>query len=156
MSAPKPHISLVVTDLDNTLYDWVTFFVTSFYRMVEVASELLDAPREQLLDELQAVHRRYHDSEYPFALLETDIVLSRFGDIPRLESKERLKPAFQAFNEARDETLRLWPRRGGYATRLSGSRMRAARTPKGCSGRSSWRSSFRPRLMAAAETAILR
>lgn len=109
MPSTKPHISLVVTDLDNTLYDWVTFFVTSFYRMVAKASEILNVNEETLLDELRTVHRRYHDSEYPFALLETAVVQARFGNLSRLEMKQQLDPAFRAFNDARDSTLRLYP-----------------------------------------------
>lgn len=108
MRQERPHISLVVTDLDNTLYDWVTFFVSSFYRMVDSATELLGVERETLLDQLQAVHKHYHDSEYPFALLETEIVRARFAGSTRLELKQRLDPAFHAFNEARDQSLRLY------------------------------------------------
>lgn len=109
MRQERPHIALVVTDLDNTLYDWVTFFVTSFYRMVDVAAELLGVDRDVLLDQLQEVHRRYHDSEYPFALLETRAVRERFAASSRLELKQRLDPALHAFNEVRAQTLKLYP-----------------------------------------------
>lgn len=108
MSLQRPHISLVVTDLDNTLYDWVTFFVTAFYRMVDTAATLLNIRQEQLLDELQRVHRKYHDSEYPFALLETRVVLDRFAGASRRDLKQALDPAFRAFNEARDQSLKLY------------------------------------------------
>jgi FMN phosphatase YigB (HAD superfamily) len=109
MPSSKPAISLVVTDLDNTLYDWVTYFVTAFYEMVSVATALLEVPEDELLDQLQAVHRYYHDAEYPFALLETNVVRAKFGTLSRRQQKERLDPAFDAFNEARDRTLRLYP-----------------------------------------------
>lgn len=109
MLPQRPHISLVVTDLDNTLYDWVTFFVSAFYRMVDTASEILDVDREQLLDELRAVHRHHHDSEYPFALLETRVVRERFSDLSRLQLKQHFALAFKSFNDARDRTLRLYP-----------------------------------------------
>jgi FMN phosphatase YigB (HAD superfamily) len=109
MSPERPHISLVVTDLDNTLYDWVTFFVSAFYRMVDTATELLAVDREELLDQLRDVHRRYHDSEYPFALLETRIVRERYGASSRRDLKQRLDAAFQSFNEVRDRTLQLYP-----------------------------------------------
>lgn len=109
MTLERPHIALVVTDLDNTLYDWVTFFVKSFYRMVESASALLDVSQDVLLDQLQQVHQHYRDSEYPFALLETRIVQERFSGLSRLELKQRLDPAFRSFNEARNQTLTLYP-----------------------------------------------
>ena len=75
----KPTIRLVVTDLDNTLYDWVSFFVPSFYAMVDEAVELLQVARERLLDDLQEVHVRYGTSEQPFALLETKVVEDRLS-----------------------------------------------------------------------------
>ncbi len=43
-------IKLVVCDLDNTLYDWVTFFSKAFYAMVETAVPILEVPKDQILD----------------------------------------------------------------------------------------------------------
>ena len=36
-----PVISLVITDLDNTVYDWLTAFVPAFYAMVHEAARLI-------------------------------------------------------------------------------------------------------------------
>lgn len=105
----RPKIKLLVTDLDNTLYDWVTFFGKSFYAMVDVAVESLGVPREQLLDELREVHRRYHNSEQPFALLETATVQRVFGHLSRREQLVSLNDAFHAFNSMRKETLATYP-----------------------------------------------
>jgi phosphoglycolate phosphatase len=105
----KPTVSLVVTDLDNTLYDWVTSFAAAFTQMVDVAAPILDVSREQLLDELQAVHRRFHNSEQPFALLETEIAQQRMGGLTREEQVSRLNDAFHAFNSTRKRTLSLYP-----------------------------------------------
>lgn len=102
-------IRLFVTDLDNTLYDWVSFFAVSFYEMVSVAAGLLGVPEEILLDELRDVHRRHHNSEHPFALLETPSVRNRFGALSRAEQKRALDEAFHAFNRKRAETLVLYP-----------------------------------------------
>jgi len=77
--------------------------------MVETASDLLKVDQEALLDELQEVHKLYHDSEYPFALLETRLIKERFPKLSRLELKQQLDPAFRAFNETRDRTLELYP-----------------------------------------------
>lgn len=108
MSA-KPKITLLVTDLDNTLYDWISFFVPSFYAMVNVALTILDVKEEDLLDELQTVHRRYKNSEHPFALLETKSAIKKFPGLDRKDLAHVLDPAFHAFNRARKETLCLYP-----------------------------------------------
>ncbi|MFT3698263.1 MAG: HAD family hydrolase [Kofleriaceae bacterium] len=105
----KPRVRLLVTDLDNTLYDWVTFFATSFMEMVEAATRILAADKEKLLDDLRLVHRKYHNSEHPFALLETDTVRSTLVGATPEQCADRLNEAFHAFNSARKRTLRLYP-----------------------------------------------
>lgn len=100
---------LLVCDLDNTLYDWVTYFVTSFYAMVNETVRLTGCDRERLLDDFRAVHRKHHDSEYPFALLETRTVNELFPNRSRNEIATALDPAFHAFNSSRKESLYLYP-----------------------------------------------
>jgi phosphoglycolate phosphatase-like HAD superfamily hydrolase len=101
-------IALVITDLDNTLYDWVSAFVPAFYEMVREAALLMGIERERLLDDLQAVHRLHGDSEHPFALLETVAVQNRFAGVSRSELAEILDPAFHAFNRVRKHKLKLY------------------------------------------------
>ncbi|MFN8700938.1 MAG: HAD family hydrolase [Rhodospirillales bacterium] len=99
---------LVILDLDNTLYDWVSFFVSSFYAMIDEAVAILNCDKEELLDDLRDVHRRWHDSEHPFALLETVIVASRFPGMSRSELKIVLDRAFHRFNSVRNKELRAY------------------------------------------------
>ena len=108
-ASSRPRVELVVTDLDNTLYDWVTFFVESFYAMVDVASEALGVSVDELCDQLRTVHQSHHDSEHPFALLETKLVRARYPELTPRERKQRLDAAFHAFNSKRRATLRLYP-----------------------------------------------
>lgn len=102
-------IQLVITDLDNTLYDWYAWFIPAFYAMVDVASNILDVDKEALLDELKSVHVRYHNSEQPFAILETPTVERRLPNATRLERKQFLDSAFVAFKQVRNQNLRLFP-----------------------------------------------
>jgi phosphoglycolate phosphatase len=105
----KPQIKLLVTDLDNTLYDWVSFFVPAFYAMVHVAADILGVNEEHLLDELQKVHRKYQNSEHPFALLETKSAREAFPHLGRRELAKVLDQAFHTFNRERKERLQLYP-----------------------------------------------
>lgn len=102
-------VRLVVTDLDNTLYDWVSYFVPAFYEMVTVAAPLLEVSLESLLDDLQRIHRKHGNSEHPFALLETDAVGKRFPGLSREAQAQQLNEAFIAFNRRRKQTLKLYP-----------------------------------------------
>ena len=105
----QPGIRLLITDLDNTLYDWVGYFVPAFYAMVDKVVEMLGCDREKLLDDFRDVHQRYHDSEHPFALLETAIINERFKGRDRYETAKALDAAFHAFNSTRKTHLRLHP-----------------------------------------------
>ena len=85
---------LIICDLDNTLYDWVAYFVEAFYAMSEAAAEILDISIEVLLDELKEVHQKHHDSEHPYALLETESVKNLLHRYSREEAYALLNPAF--------------------------------------------------------------
>lgn len=99
---------LIICDLDNTLYDWVGYFVPSLYAMVDEAVRILGVDREVLLDDLQKVHRRHHDSEHPFSLMETSAVRTSYPKLSRRELAVNLDEAFHAFNSKRVETLVLY------------------------------------------------
>lgn len=105
----RKKIGLLICDLDNTLYDWVTIFSKAFYAMVDAAVPILEADKEQLLDDLQEVHRRYHNTEHPFALLETNVATRKFPELKKAELYEQLSPAFHAFNSVRKRLLKLYP-----------------------------------------------
>lgn len=100
---------LLVCDLDNTLYDWVRYFVSSFYAMVNEVVRLTSCDRERLLDDFRRVHQRHRDSEHPFALLETEVVHDLFRGYTLREIARQLDPAFHAFNATRKSTLVLHP-----------------------------------------------
>ena len=101
-------VKLLICDLDNTLYDWVGYFVPSFYAMVDEATNILGCDREALLDDFKQVHQRHHDSEHPFALLETNIVNTTFPGRSRRELATIFDSAFHAFNSERKRNLHLY------------------------------------------------
>jgi FMN phosphatase YigB (HAD superfamily) len=100
---------LIVTDLDNTLYDWVEYFVTAFYAMVDELALLIPIERDALLDEFREVHRHHHNSEHPFAVLELPSVKKHFDGSSPTEVLQALGAALVAFNRARRQTLVLYP-----------------------------------------------
>jgi FMN phosphatase YigB (HAD superfamily) len=104
----KRKISLLITDLDNTVYDWITAFVPSLYAMVRTASPILHVDENVLLDELQDVHQRHKDTEHPFALLETKTVVEFARNNPSFDIRKVLDPAFHAFNRLRKEKLKVY------------------------------------------------
>ncbi|HET6324488.1 MAG TPA: HAD-IA family hydrolase [Planctomycetaceae bacterium] len=99
---------LLITDLDNTLYDWVTFFALSFRSLVEALVEDIGVDREKLLDEFKVIHQMHGDSEYPFAALELPSVRAKYGDKGTEELKNAIDHAFHAFNKTRKMHLKLY------------------------------------------------
>lgn len=110
----------LICDFDNTLYDWVGFFVPSLFVMIDEAVRILGCDRESLIAQLRHVHRLHGDSEHPFALLETEIVRTTFSED---EAKEVLDPAFHAFNRARKDLLKLYPGVAGTLALLKEARI---------------------------------
>lgn len=109
MTGTKKEVELLVLDLDNTLYDWFSFFVPSFYAMIEVAASRLGCSQRELLAQARAVHQRHHDIEHPFALLETEAAQELIRSSSVEDAVEKLDPAFHAFNRERIRTLQLYP-----------------------------------------------
>jgi FMN phosphatase YigB (HAD superfamily) len=101
-------MALIITDLDNTLYDWVAYYARSFRAMSARLSELLEVEEERVLSDFRTVHQRYGNSEQPFAILELECVARAFGRLSRAELAERLAEPMEAFNEARSRFLRLY------------------------------------------------
>jgi FMN phosphatase YigB (HAD superfamily) len=101
-------IRAVITDLDNTLYDWVTFFAHSFDAMVSELTRILDVDRQSLLAQFKEIHVRYGSTETPWAALELPTAQSRFPLLSSSEMAEKLGPAFSAFSASRKEYLQLY------------------------------------------------
>src|SRR6266545_5311120 len=102
-------VRLVITDLDNTLYDWYVSFIPAFYAMVDEAAEIIGVEKEKLLDELKLVHVRYHNTEQPFSILEIPSLERKFPNASTLERHNVLSAAFGKFSEMRKANLRLFP-----------------------------------------------
>ena len=101
-------IKLLVTDLDNTLYDWLGFFVPSFYAMIRVAAPIIGLTEDDILAEFKEVNTANGNTEKPFALLDLPSVKNRFGNLSVPEQKMKLDEAFHEFNRVRKRTLSLY------------------------------------------------
>ena len=99
---------LLITDLDNTLYDWVTFFVKAFQGMVDELSILLGVDQEQLLTEFKALHQLCGSSEQPFTALDLPSVRKKFPGASRQHLLRELDKPLHAFNRLRKQHLRLY------------------------------------------------
>lgn len=102
-------MKLLITDLDNTLYDWVSFYSQSFSAMAEELSKEINVPLDILLSEYKVIHQRFGNSEKPFATLELPSVISYFGTSDKILLQKKLTRVFSAFSSKRNQTLKLYP-----------------------------------------------
>ncbi|QQN63565.1 HAD family hydrolase [Bradyrhizobium diazoefficiens] len=96
----------LITDLDNTLFDWVDLWFNCFSSMLDSIAEISGITREKLIPEIAAVHRRHGTSEYSFLIEE----------IPSLQNTLRgrravdvFAPAIDIYRRKRREHLKLFP-----------------------------------------------
>lgn len=102
-------IKLLITDLDDTLYSWIGFFIPAFYAMAEEVSRIIKVDLSSLLEEYKHVHQEKGSVEYPFATLLLPSVKATFPTYSRKKIQEELDPAFHRFHSVRKENLKLFP-----------------------------------------------
>jgi phosphoglycolate phosphatase len=98
-------LKLIVLDIDNTLFDWVTYYVNSFRALLFKLEATVGVPFAQLAKEAKQVFADQHTIEYPFVIQHMPSVLNYYGqDVDRL-LVEGVEPARAAFNHAAKEYL---------------------------------------------------
>jgi phosphoglycolate phosphatase len=109
-------IKVVLTDLDNTLYNWVDYYVPSFLAMVEELSGVTGIDQETLKASFKRVHEHYKTTEYSFAVEQLDVLAQAHQGLATTELLTRYDSTFRAFRRVRKNTLRLYE---GVAETLS-------------------------------------
>ena len=102
-------IRLVICDLDNTLYDWVGYFVPAFDAMVAELVGATGTSEEKLLESFRRVHQRRGTSEYALAVAELDVLAEVDASLDLRERLEKHSAALAAFREHRRRGLHLYP-----------------------------------------------
>ncbi len=99
-------IRLFITDLDNTLFDWFTAWHASFSALLSSLVELSGIPAETLETEIREVHQRRRTSEYSYLVQELPSLQRKH---PGKDQGVIYRPAIDAYRQAREVTLRLYP-----------------------------------------------
>lgn len=102
-------IKLFITDLDDTLYSWIGFFIPAFYDMIKEISSIISVPQEQLLKEYKQIHQNMGSVEYPFATINLPSVRDKYVGFSDAQIKEELDSGFYRFNCTRKKLLKLYP-----------------------------------------------
>lgn len=102
----KQTVSVVITDLDNTLYDWLRIWHEPFRAMLDKLVEISGVSEEQLAQEIQRVYQKHGTSEYAFLIEELPSLVQKHPgeDLTKVYSE-----AIDAYVHVRREVLELYP-----------------------------------------------
>ena len=98
--------TVFLTDLDNTLFDWVGLWHQCFSAMLKKIVEISQIPESTLLPEIAEVHQRHGTSEYSFLISEIPS-LQEFLD--GRAAADVFEAAILAYRKERKKHLKLYP-----------------------------------------------
>ncbi|MGR6503829.1 HAD family hydrolase [Shewanella sp. Koi 1] len=103
MKKPK---SVLITDLDNTLFNWFEIWFKSFKPMLTEIARISNIPEDTLKKEIKVIHQKHGTAEYAFLIEDIPSLLNKYG------SKEAvhkiMTPAIEAYRKGRSENLKLY------------------------------------------------
>lgn len=102
----KVRATVLITDLDNTLFDWFDVWYRSFSAMLEIVLRKSGVSRERLITEIKAIHRKHKTSEYAFLLEKLPSLQSKYGEA---NITIEFSDAIEAYRTERKTALTLYP-----------------------------------------------
>lgn len=106
MSLERKRKTVLITDLDNTLFDWVALWYSCFTAMMAKVTEISGISLNELKPEIRKVHQKHGTSEYAFLIEELPQLKSKFPSQPLTDV---FQPAIEAYRARRRECLCLYP-----------------------------------------------
>jgi phosphoglycolate phosphatase len=103
----KRAASLLVTDLDNTLWDWFEIWYASFSALLDGIAKISGISKEDLEPAIRQIHQRRGTSEYSYLVGELPPLRELHGDDADLQ--EIYADAISAAREARTHVVHLYP-----------------------------------------------
>ncbi|MEM9707994.1 MAG: HAD family hydrolase [Pseudomonadota bacterium] len=97
--------SILITDLDNTLFDWVDIWYRSFSAMLDSVVATTGIDRDKLIPEIRRVHQRHGTSEYAFLLEEVPSLVEYCNGRDPVDVFE---DAIRSYRSTRKEALKLF------------------------------------------------
>lgn len=96
---------LLITDVDNTLFDWQHVWYETFSAMIDRVRAISGIDEDQIYRECSVIHQKYGTSEYSHLLEELPCLRRIYGN----NVTEIMQPAIDDFRSARRAHLELYP-----------------------------------------------
>lgn len=108
MGSVVEHATVLLIDLDNTLYDWLGFFGPAIRGLCSRLSELSGCSVKELYDDFRLVFSRHGTVEYSFALQELPCLLKLHPDLKRAEIVKKYFSAIEVYQSRRRQFLKIY------------------------------------------------
>lgn len=102
---PDKRFDLFVTDIDNTVFDWVRYYSVACSAMLDFAARRVGSSFDALSSEASEVFAREGSIEYPFVIQELPSVIRHYGDDIDALLGECVEPARVIFRDAAEPLL---------------------------------------------------
>jgi len=99
-------VSTLITDLDNTLWDWFEIWYASFRAFLDALVEKTGLAESHWLPEIQSVHERHGTAEYAFVLEELPTICHRYDSSTLLDE---FSSVIEAHRTERKRATQLYP-----------------------------------------------
>lgn len=106
MPTPK---QLLVLDIDNTVFDWVSYYVTAMEALLDHVSKITGQSQATLAAEARQVFEAEGSIEYPFLIQQLPSVTRSYPQQVDQMLAEAVEPGRQAFNQAAQRLLKPYP-----------------------------------------------
>ncbi|HEV7369824.1 HAD family hydrolase [Arenibaculum sp.] len=100
------HANVLITDVDNTLFDWVKIWHSSFSAMLDELVLKSGISKADLISEIKLIHQRHGTSEYAFLIEE---IPSLKRELSGEEILEKYDSAIYMYRKLRKANLKLYP-----------------------------------------------
>lgn len=96
----------LITDLDNTLFDWVDLWFKCFSAMLDSIVAISGIPEDALIPEIAEIHQRHGTSEYSFLIEELPSIRAFLDG---RTATTVFAPSIEAYRRERRKHLVLFP-----------------------------------------------
>lgn len=101
--------SLLITDLDNTLFDWFYLWHQSFLAMLEELESTSGINKEILIPEIKKIHEKHGTAEYSFLIQEIPSLIEKHKNSSAKEILKIYDSSIHAYKSQREKSLSLYP-----------------------------------------------
>ncbi|MEO5928927.1 MAG: HAD-IA family hydrolase, partial [Candidatus Kapaibacterium sp.] len=99
----RKEISIIILDLDNTLWDWLEIWHKPFSALLDMLTQHNNISRDNLIKEIKIIHQRHGTSEYPFLIEEIKSLQ------PQEPDKQGYDEIIRLYDRMRLEAVQLYP-----------------------------------------------